>query len=157
MYCYVKISILFYTADAQDFPPKFVNPDSDSGDWIDVYENEYSGVYIYTLSVNDLDGNDTFTYRCLFVSYFSQQIHYLFFCICDRLYWVVWLYNQRPVSKRCPVVGSMVQCLLSHYGNTVFSPNINTARIIMVIRICAFVWTSWWSLLIFRSKNDCWQ
>ena len=51
------------TADAQDFPPVFVKPDSVSGDWIDVYENAYSGVYIYTLSVNDLDGNDTYSYR----------------------------------------------------------------------------------------------
>ena len=54
---------VLYTAGAQDFPPVFVNPDSVSGDWIDVYENAYSGVYIYTLSVNDLDGNDTHSYR----------------------------------------------------------------------------------------------
>jgi len=81
----LKLVYIFYTADAQDFPPVFVNPDSDSGDWIDVYENEFSGLNIYNLSVTDLDGNGTHTYRCLFVSYFSQYIHYPF-CISYRPY-----------------------------------------------------------------------
>jgi len=62
MCCYVIIYVIF-TEGSGDFPPVFIKPDSDAGDWIDVYENEMSGVYIYTLSVNDLDGNDTHTYR----------------------------------------------------------------------------------------------
>jgi len=49
-------------------PPVFVNPDSDAGDLIDVYENEEAGVNIYTLSVNDLFFFDTHTFRYKFIS-----------------------------------------------------------------------------------------
>ena len=67
------------TAGAQDFPPVFVNPDSDSGDWIDVYENEMSGVYIYTMSVDDPDFLDIHTYRYKFVSWLlSNQLSFMY-------------------------------------------------------------------------------
>jgi len=68
MFFSVRIMYVLSTAGAQDFPPVFVNPDSDSGDWIDVYENEMSGVYIYTMSVDDPDFLDIHTYRYKFVS-----------------------------------------------------------------------------------------
>ena len=73
----LKLVYIFYTADAQDFPPVFVNPDSDAGDWIDVYENEMSAVYIYTMSVNDSDFLDTHTYRYVVVN----SVKFIMLCV----------------------------------------------------------------------------